>query len=385
MTKIPVYLLKTRSQPDDGYEEYFSTLSTSNGNAIATSDPTSRFEPRFVPVLEHQQNTANLNRLEELLRSRRLTEQYGGLIFTSQRAVEGFSDVVRRLDGEARRNEQQARATPTTEQISPSLTTPFPLYVVGPATAHTLSTLLPSPTLDALHPCIVGAHTGNGAALAQFILSHYNGIHANLLFEYYEAPRLPFIPLVGPASGQYARQRLEKDDARLRKKGLLFLVGEVRRDIIPKTLMDEGLRSKSDERDGRIPVDEWEVYSTVVREKFESEFRGLVGGFGSEQKQHSESPGVVVVFSPQGCEAMLRVLDFLGPDGRAKEDVRRDRWRNPKNGSKARRYVVATIGPTTRDHLMDTFGFEPDVCASKPSAEGIAEGVKAFLVSKGMT
>jgi uroporphyrinogen-III synthase len=41
--------------------------------------------------------------------------------------------------------------------------------------------------------------------------------------------------------------------------------------------------------------------------------------------------------------------------------------------------LIATIGPTTRDYLRQEFGFTPDVCADKPSPEGIAEGIGAFL------
>ena len=40
---------------------------------------------------------------------------------------------------------------------------------------------------------------------------------------------------------------------------------------------------------------------------------------------------------------------------------------------------IATIGPTTRDFLISEFGFTPDVCAEKPSPEGIAAGLQGFL------
>lgn len=112
MAGIPVLLLKTRSQPDDGYEEYFSSR-TRDQNASATAEP-SRFSPKFVPVLEHKPNATNLSRLEELIRNGRLTDTYGGMIFTSQRAVEGFSDVVRKLDAE-----QDSTQDGTTRHIVP--------------------------------------------------------------------------------------------------------------------------------------------------------------------------------------------------------------------------------------------------------------------------
>ena len=443
MPTIPVFLLKTRSQPDDGYEEALSNLSIPT-NPASTKDTQSRngsstnakhegatasrpastagaftFTPQFVPVLEHQRNEASCARLEDLLRTDQLAEQYGGMIFTSQRAVEAFGDAVRKADGEvaARRQAQSGSAvpqastmdessshpqttTPSNQRISPSSTTPFPLYAVGPATARSLTSILhPTPpppdnptsttsstfpTLRYLYPLILGAQTGSGAALAPFILNHYNHIHSTLLFEYYEAPRLPFIPLVGPSSGQYARQRLDRDDVRLRKKGLLFLVGEVRRDVIPRTLMDSKLGQE------RVEVEEWEVYRTDVREGFEREFEGLIAGWREER-----GVVVVVVFSPQGCEAMLRVLGFLGEDGRVKGGLASsgERWRPDVIGAGSdvgesgdrpeTRFVVATIGPTTRDYLLDTFGFEPDICAEKPSPQGIVDGITAFLGSTG--
>ena len=91
---IPVLLLKTRSSPGDAYEELFSTAPTENGLV---------FEPRFLPVLEHRFKNDGLARLRELLRDRQIGAReecsYGGLIFTSQRAVEAFAEVVERGKG----------------------------------------------------------------------------------------------------------------------------------------------------------------------------------------------------------------------------------------------------------------------------------------------
>lgn len=87
MTQIPILLLKTRSIPNDSYEEHFSTVE-------------SPFTPSFVPVLEHQANETNLQNIKSLLRQRRLIEEYGGMILTSQRAVEGFARVVSELEQE---------------------------------------------------------------------------------------------------------------------------------------------------------------------------------------------------------------------------------------------------------------------------------------------
>jgi uroporphyrinogen-III synthase len=86
-TKIPIILLKTKSTPNDGYEEYFRSVQAAGGVG---------FEPAFVPVLEHRYNRENLERVARLLRDggEGVGTGYGGLIFTSQRAVEGFISVV---------------------------------------------------------------------------------------------------------------------------------------------------------------------------------------------------------------------------------------------------------------------------------------------------
>lgn len=136
------------------------------------------------------------------------------------------------------------------------------------------------------------------------------------------------------------------------KPGLLFLVGEQRRDIIPKTLMSEALPVEE-----RIPVEEIVVYETGEMDSFERDFEASVRKYANEEEIW------VVVFSPTGCEAMLRVLK-LGP------------FKVGTGGE--RKIFVATIGPTTRDHLRNKFGFEPDVCAEKPSPEGVAEGIARF-------
>lgn len=89
-SKIPLILLKTRSQPDDSYEDLFS-------------DSASNYAPTFVPVLQHKPNLDSLNRLRDLLARGCFggdEPHYGGLIFTSQRAVEAFASVVQELEAD---------------------------------------------------------------------------------------------------------------------------------------------------------------------------------------------------------------------------------------------------------------------------------------------
>lgn len=263
----------------------------------------------------------------------------------------------------------------------------FPLYSVGPATSRALNTLVlesshsssqdSSSPFSRLRPSVLGEHTGNGAVLAQYILSHYNGLLSRRLYTFYDAPRLPFTPLIGPPSGE----RVDREDERLQKKGLLFLVGEQRRDIIPKTLADKEGKLAPEER---IAVDEVEVYVTGIMESFKDDFGTHINSF----KHAGHKLVVVVVFSPQGCEAMLRSLGYIDEERRL-TGLAKKRWQglsqnvsDDKASVEPFNVVVATIGPTTRDHLKDQFGFEADVCATKPTPQGVGEGVLAFLRQK---
>jgi uroporphyrinogen-III synthase len=88
--RIPVLLLKTRSTPVDTYDEYFS------------NEP---FTPTFVPVLEHRPNIENVEFVRSLLLDGKLGREhnakYGGIIFTSQRAVEGFAKAVDQAEADS--------------------------------------------------------------------------------------------------------------------------------------------------------------------------------------------------------------------------------------------------------------------------------------------
>lgn len=143
---------------------------------------------------------------------------------------------------------------------------------------------------------------------------------------------------------------------------MLFFVGEQRRDIIPKTLMSKSLPVEE-----RVQVDEVVVYETAVEEGFEAEFRGALRA--TREEGAGKARVWIVVFSPTGCEAMLKVMGWT-KEGRWPQEAMRE------DGS--RRYYVATIGPTTRDYMMEKFGFEADVCAPRPSPEGIAVGIHEY-------
>ncbi|OAL35815.1 hypothetical protein AYO20_04965 [Fonsecaea nubica] len=418
---IPVFLLKTRSQPHDAYEEYFAAASSSSNGSSSEDHAGPIFLPEFVPILEHRANTKNLGRLEELLKRGKLDKQYGGMIFTSQRAVEAWADVVKRVERSAERpgdddepgGENASGRDPGIGTTSNTTTDhhdstcasaslldddfAFPLYTVGPATSRALKTLvaesssLESSPFASLRPSVLGEDSGNGEKLAQYILSHYNALHSRRLYTFYDAPRLPFTPLIGPPQGE----RVDKGDARLQKKPLLFLVGEQRRDIIPNTLMDRQGKLAPDER---IQVDEVEVYTTVVMESFSNDFQRRIASChqgADAQKTAVAGAIVIVVFSPQGCESMLRSLGYID-ESQTLTEFAKTRWAEDNLGHRqsatsqqhahahSQRYVIVTIGPTTRDHLRNKYGFDPDVCAAKPSPEGVGRGLTEFLKQKGL-
>lgn len=207
------------------------------------------------------------------------------------------------------------------------------LYTVGPATSRSLSTLITPDHLP--HATLHGADTGNGENLAQFILKHYNQ----------NFPSQSQSDTSGGGGGGGGADADAEAEGKSTKPPLLFLVGEQRRDIIPRTLTNQNPEKQ-------IGVDEVIVYGTRVQADFEDVFRGVLA-----RDTATEDVVWVVVFSPTGCEAMLRVLRQI----------------------EGKKVFVATIGPTTRDHLRTVFGFEPHVCAEKPSSEGVGEGIRRFM------
>jgi len=313
LNHIPIYLLKTKSSPTDTYETHFSHLD--NG----------RYRPIFVPVLEHMFMDDALRTLRRSaerfafaggskatarqIATNNPAKKYGGLIFTSQRAVDAFATVVAKLD-------------PT--KIEAMFDKEMPIYVVGPATANGVRALgLPCP--------VVGEQSGNGEALAERILEWHRTIE-------------PEVTHLGD-----------------RKLPLLFLVGEQRRDVIPKTLQSDTLPAQD-----RVPAFEVVVYETGEMATFEEDFTALVG----EAKRAKVAEQWVVVFSPQGCEAMLNALGWLD----AKSGMYSAGLRELMSGSMSTR--IATIGPTTRDFLVQELGFEPDVVAVQPTPESLGEAIR---------
>ena len=148
---IPILLLKTKSTPTDAYADHLSrlqltissgihhhhhyhggesqyqkepsssTATTSSSSATAEAAVIVSFAPHNVPVLEHVFKSEGLCIVERLLRNKafgdpkeeKIPEQagqrqqpllpplqrYGGIIFTSQRAVDAFLQVLHEIAG----------------------------------------------------------------------------------------------------------------------------------------------------------------------------------------------------------------------------------------------------------------------------------------------
>ncbi|CAK7566979.1 MAG: uroporphyrinogen-III synthase [Sporothrix epigloea] len=331
---IPVFLLKTRSSPADAYEDLLA----------ASSDGGVAFAPIFVPVLEHRFIDDGLAKVKDLLDRRQITNgrlhsstsgQYGGMIFTSQRAVDAFSKIVN--EGHAPLCEDVTSPWPHLQDV--------PIYSVGPATTRALRAVKLEPPLQ-----VSGEHTGNGEDLAYYIQEDYAG---------WKRPQ-------ATAADGTAFTDLQKGGSKTKARGesllpLLFVVGEQRRDVIPKVLMKDTTEAETP----YIGVDEVVVYGTGVMPSFAGDFERELSS------TRASAVRWVVVFSPTGCDSMLKALDLLDLEtGRAR-----------KLAGRPRRVFIATIGPTTRAYLQDTFGFDADVCADEPSPEGILRGINRFMES----
>lgn len=323
---IPILLLKTPS-PTPTSDAYTHHL-------------TPPFSPRYVPVLSH---TLLPDPLIKLLLTHfspnpspdRLPDPkpfpYGALIFTSQRSVAAFASALnappvvrireRVADGLEGRGGGAVR-----------------LYVVGPATERALRAVRD----ERCAGCGIygGEGAGSGEVLARIMLGEGEG----------------------KEEGKYdVRGEAAKGG---RKKPVLFLVGEKRRDIIPRMLMDPQLPERE-----RIQVDEMEVYRTGELEEFEFQFTQTLA------RTEPDTQRWIVVFSPTAGGGMLDGLGWLNKaNGRVKADVK----------DPGRRTFVACIGPTTRDYLIQEFGFEPDVVAKKPSPQGVKDGIENFMKERGL-
>ncbi|KAL8637511.1 MAG: hypothetical protein Q9228_005229 [Teloschistes exilis] len=323
---IPVIFLKTPlNGPPDPYTSHFSHNPPS---------PTSLYQSHYVHVLDHTYDFAPINALFSDLSIDGSDVEgtitlfpYGGLIFTSGRAVAAFVVALEQLSSSALGNSSKASAT----LLQRLQNLAIPLYAVGPATAaslHSLRARLPACWIKG------GEEAGTGELLAKLILKE----HQNA---------------ANPVSGELSGEGV--------KKPLLFLAGAKHRDIVPVTLVSHG-----------IGVEEMIVYATAEALSFPSKLASVLADTADASVRW------IVIFSPTGGESVLRALGLL--DKESSKVCRADDpcWIDRKT-------FIASIGPTTRDYMRDTFGLGVDVCAARPRPEGVRQGIEDFMRAKGLT
>ena len=204
----------------------------------------------------------------------------------------------------------------------------FPIFVVGPATHASVEALVEGHFLLGFF-AIVGQESGNGEALVEYILRYAGGS--------------------GDCDGEGSVKRA------------LFPTGEKRRDTVPRLLSEAGW-----------VVDEVPCYETVTRGEFAQEFVGML--------KKCDGVGVVwvVVFSPQGCKEMLWACGWMDVEAKVMEEYRTPEGRRRQSEDRIRTWVrVMSIGPTTRQFLLDQFEFQVDSVAVAPSAGGILQGLES--------
>ena len=314
---IPIILLKSPSNPpeSDSYTQLFS--SPFSGPASA-DQPTYTYNPVHIPVLGHAYDTTPLL---PLLSNSFLP--YGGLIFTSQRAVSAFALALSQLP-----------------ESDKKLDWNIPIYAVGPATTKAIKAVC-AQHLPGCESGVLGEEAGTGEALAHIIMKDYN----NLWNE------------------QRRCVDKDKDQEKEKKKPLLFLTGAKHRDIIPRLLSSPSLPPTD-----RIEVQEMVIYTTTSLPNFPTSLKATLDA--TEQEMHLSGARWIVVFSATGGEDILRALGWLNEEtGQAHGS-----WKEEE-----RKTFVASIGPTTRDWMRESFGREPPGRSRPPSAEGAQAGAEAFM------
>lgn len=138
---------------------------------------------------------------------------------------------------------------------------------------------------------------------------------------------------------------------------VLWVAGETRREMV-----GTGLRAAG------VELEVCVAYGTAVDEGFGARFADAL-----RETESVEGVRWVVLFSGQGAAEVLIGLGWL--DERSRK-VRREHV--------GRGTFVACIGPTTREYLETEFGLRVDVCAERPSAEGMKGAIERFMKEKGI-
>lgn len=238
---------------------------------------TNGFEPMFVPLIKHIHLPDEVLGLFE---DPDYLTDLKNIIVTSQRTVECLSESV------------LPRLKPCSREMLLNKT----VYAVGPATRDFLLRI-------GFVTVKGGEAAGTGSILADII-------HSDLI---------------------------EEDGMVDKHREILLLVGEIRRDIIPKKLSSKGLK-----------VREVITYKTINLEDNVHRFKNAV-----------LPSSWMVVFSPQGTDEILEI------------------WKNQLVG----KMKIASIGPTTEKFLNDN-GIQPHVISTKPDADHLLQAIVDYSGKK---
>lgn len=256
-------------------------------NETVPNDPYLEFmtenamNPIFIPLLNHTH--INHEIIIDFLQSDEFIDEYKALIITSQRCIESLDVILRKLND---------ANYPNIDKILNK-----PAYTVGPATYQVLQNL-------GFKDIRGGLDAGNGSVLADLMI----------------------------------RDELFQVNAPQDRK-VLFLTGEIRKDIVPKKLLANNFGLK-----------ELVAYRTENREDIVDRYLEINEALFGKDKS-SEDENWIVFFSPQGTEQIVEHIQD--------KDIA---------------FKIAVIGPTTEQYLLEK-GLEPHVVCKKPTARSLVEEI----------
>lgn len=312
-----VFLLKNRTVPRDDYHDRFSRAS---------------YDPIFLPLLQHEY--VDHSELKVYMESTDFLTGTSAVIITSQRAIEAVNSHLHELNAEAR-----------------EIVLSKPVYTVGPATAKALT--------EAGYRDIRGGQmAGNGKILAEIILKELEEEEEK------EEEKVK-------NSGVVEVEEEVMLQTPTTKPALVFFTGKTRRDIIPKRLIQAGVR-----------LQERVVYQTFALDDIDVRVKQhLVKTLSSENLANSlnEPSGSPIPPrpSPPPPSPYKHYLVFFSP-------AEADGVVETLLGMKDRNCYLAAIGPTTEDYLIKN-GLTPDVVAEKPDALHLRIGIMNHRASIGLS
>lgn len=254
------------------------------------------YNPQFIPLLHHTHR--DKAQTIAYLTSNEFMKHTDYFIITSQRAVEMLRECIEEID------QNDVMRYHHRQKILSKVG-----YTVGPATYKILKEV-------GFVDVRGGVDAGNGSKLADLIMAQ---VYPNT--------------------------------------NIVFFTGEIRKDIIPRKLIDIGRFEH---------FKEFVMYKTGERDDIIDKFSAIVDDGcsnvnvnGGGDDGATKSGGWIVFFSPQGTKKIIEYLKQLSDSG---------------GNSVTKRWKLASIGPTTEEYLLSN-GLTPDTIAAKPDAASLVEGI----------